>query len=155
MTIYFGENLKRLRKGKNLTQETLADFLGVSFQAVSKWERGETYPEITILPAISAFFGVSIDDLFGIDKTQQEQKINNYINLYDNMKLKDASLVFEEFSKAVKEFPGEFRILIRYMELLHEEKGSVLKPDCKKTSDELISIYENIQKHCTDDSIRI
>lgn len=41
MTIYFGENLKNLRKEKDLTQETLADYLGVSFQAISKWERGE------------------------------------------------------------------------------------------------------------------
>lgn len=54
MTVYFSENLKRLRKEKNITQETLADYLGVSFQAVSKWEWGETYPDITMLPALSA-----------------------------------------------------------------------------------------------------
>ncbi len=48
MNIYFGENLKKLRKSKNLTQDALADFLGMSFQAVSKWERGETYPDILI-----------------------------------------------------------------------------------------------------------
>ena len=42
MNIYFGENLKRLRLEKNLTQEKLADFLGVSFQSISKWERGDT-----------------------------------------------------------------------------------------------------------------
>lgn len=40
MTLYIGENLKKQRKLKNLTQEQLADILGVSFQAVSKWERG-------------------------------------------------------------------------------------------------------------------
>ena len=50
MTVYFGENLKRMRKETELTQEKLADFLGVSFQAVSKWERGETFPDITMLP---------------------------------------------------------------------------------------------------------
>ncbi len=155
MTIYFGENIKRLRKEKNLTQETLAEFLGVSFQSISKWERGESYPDITILPAISSFFDVTIDDLFGIDKAHQEQKINAYLELYDNMKLKDTSLVFEEFRKAVKEFPGEFRILIRYMELLHEEKDSVRQPDYNETSEKMMSIYKNISKHCTDDGIRI
>lgn len=155
MTIYFGENLKKLRKEKDLTQETLADYLGVSFQAISKWERGETYPDIIMLPAISSFFDVSIDDLIGVDKVQNEQKINEYLKKYDTMRLKDTSLVFEEFQKAVKEFPGEFRILIRYMELLTEEKDSVLKPDYEKTSEELMSIYKNIQNHCTDDGIRI
>lgn len=155
MTIYFGENLKKLRKEKELTQETLAEFLGVSFQAISKWERGETYPDITMLPAISSFFNVSVDDLIGVDKVQNEQKINEYLKKYDSLRLKDTSLIFAEFQKAVKEFPGEFRILIRYMELLKEEKDSVLKPDYEKTSEDLMSIYKNIQKYCTDDSIII
>ncbi len=52
MNIYFGENIKRLRSEQNLTQEALAGFLGVSFQTISKWERGETYPDITMLPVI-------------------------------------------------------------------------------------------------------
>lgn len=43
MNIYFGENLKELRLKRNLTQEKLADFLGVSFQTVSKWERGVSH----------------------------------------------------------------------------------------------------------------
>ena len=59
MNIYFSENIKRLRKERELTQEALADFLGVSFQAVSKWERGESYPDIELLPTIADFFSVS------------------------------------------------------------------------------------------------
>ncbi|MGN0485920.1 MAG: helix-turn-helix domain-containing protein [Acutalibacteraceae bacterium] len=155
MTVYFGENLKRLRKEKNITQETLADYLGVSFQAVSKWERGETYPDITMLPSLSAFFDVSVDDLLGIDKAKKEQKIREYLEIYDTMRLKDLSVTFQKFQRAVKEFPGEFRILIRYMELLTEEKDCISSPDYEKTSQELVSIYQAIQSHCTDDSIRI
>ncbi len=154
MTINFGENIKKLRKQKELTQEVLADFLGVSFQAISKWERGETYPDITMLPVISSFFNVTIDDLFGMDKSQKEQKINEYLKLYDEMKLKDLSLTFNEFKKAVKEFPGDFRILVRYMELLQEEKDFV-EGNYANTTKEITSIYNNIQNNCTDDSIRI
>lgn len=154
MTIYFGENIKKLRKEKELTQETLADFLGVSFQTISKWERGENYPDITILPAIASFFNVTIDDLLGVDKAKKEQKINEYLELYDEMKLKDLSLTYSKFKKAVKEFPGDFRILIRYMELLQEVKDFV-QGEYKSTTNEITSIYENIQNHCTDDSIRI
>ncbi len=154
MTIYFGENLKRLRKEKEFTQETLADFLGVTFQAVSKWERGETYPDITMLPVISSFFNVSVDELLGVNKSREEEQINEYLKLYDEMKLKDLTLTYNKFQKAVKEFPNDFRILIRYMELLQEVKGFV-QGEYKDISKEITSIYEKIQNHCTEDSIRI
>ncbi len=154
MTIYFGENLKKLRKEKEMTQETLAEFLGVSFQTISKWERGETYPDITMLPVISRFFEISIDDLLGINKSREEEQINEYLKLYDEMKLKDLTLTFNKFQKAVKEFPNDFRILIRYMELLYEVKGFV-QGEYKDISKEITSIYEKIQNHCTEDGIRI
>ena len=154
MTLFFGENLKRLRKEKEMTQETLADFLGVSFQTISKWERGETYPDITTLPIISRFFNVSIDDLLGVNKACEEEKINEYLKLYDEMKLKDLSLTFNKFQKAVKEFPNDFRISIRYMELLYDVKGFG-QGEYKGISKELASVYERIQNYCIDDNIRI
>ena len=155
MTIYFGENIKKLRKEKELTQETFADFLGVTFQAVSKWERGETYPDITMLPVIASFFNVTIDDLLGVDKAKKDEKISEYLTLYDEMRLKDTPLTFKKYQNAVKEFPGEFRILVRYMELLMAEKTTRDLPEYEKVSKELMSIYENIQNNCTDDSVRI
>ena len=75
MTIYLGENIKRLRREQNLTQETLAEFLGVTFQSISKWERGESYPDITLLPALASFFKVSTDELLGVNKSQDEEEI--------------------------------------------------------------------------------
>ena len=155
MNIYFGENLKKFRKEKEMTQETLAEFLGVTFQAVSKWERGETYPDITMLPVIASFFNVSIDDLLGVDKVKKEEKIKEYLEFYDKMRFKDTPLTFKNFQEAVKEFPGEFRILVRYMELLMTEKTAKDAPDYEKVSQELMSIYENIQNHCTNDSVRM
>ena len=154
MTIFFGENLKRLRKEKELTQENLAEFLGVSFQTISKWERGETYPDITTIPIISRFFDVSIDDLLGVNKTREEEKINEYLSLYDEMKLKDLTFTYNKFQKAVKEFSNDFRILIRYMELLYDVKGFG-QGGYKDISKEITSLYEKIQNHCTDDNIRI
>lgn len=155
MTVYFGENLKRLRKERELTQEALAECLGVSFQTISKWERGETYPDITTLPEIAAFFEKTIDELLGADKSQREAKIKEYLNLFERMKLNEASSVLAEYEKAAKEFPNEFSILINYMELLHIEKGNVNVNEYKPLSDKMISIYNKIQQHCTDDAIRI
>ncbi len=154
MKIYFGETLKRLRKESGLTQEELGGFLGVTFQTISKWELGETYPDITMLPRISSFFGITADELLGADKIIKEKKIKAYIKLYDEMKLTDAAAVYNEFQSAVKEFPNNYDIMIRYMELLKLERQTV-KRDYKKISPEIAACYDRIMKHCTDDGIRI
>jgi len=72
MELNFGENIKRLRRSRDLTQEALADALGVSSQSVSKWECAYGYPDITQLPAIANFFGVTIDELLNNDKDGRE-----------------------------------------------------------------------------------
>ena len=155
MNIYFSENLKRLRKERNLTQETLADFLGVTFQAISKWERGEGYPDITTLPAIASFFGTSVDDLLGIDKSKRERKANEYILMFDELRLKDREYALNEYENAVREFPRDFRISVRYMELLCKEKLHIYREDFDSTSSKIESIFNVIMKKCTDDGIRI
>ena len=155
MTIYLGENIKRLRRERELTQEALAEYLGVTFQSVSNWERGESYPDITILPEIAQFFRVSTDDLLGMSKAQAQKKINEYLELYENMRFRDTHLVYEKFLQAVKDFPSDFRIGVRYMELLMCEKTTEDTTELERLSKELSAIYENIQNHCTDDSIRM
>ena len=59
----FGSKLSELRKRKGYTQEELAEILGVSAQAVSKWENDLSYPDITLLPEIAQLFNVSLDEL--------------------------------------------------------------------------------------------
>ena len=63
--ISIGKNIKRLRQGKGITQEQLAEQLHISSQAVSKWENDLALPDIALLPSISNYFGITIDELFG------------------------------------------------------------------------------------------
>ncbi len=155
MTIYFGENLKKLRKEKNITQEELAAYLGVSFQAVSKWERCDTYSDITVLPEIAAFFNVSTDDLLGIYSIKRQVQKQEVLDFYKKMKFKDSPLTFEKLSQAKKDFPEDFDILIRYMEMLMHEKTDKDNPEYSEASAEILLIYKKIRDYCTDDSVRM
>lgn len=70
MSLSLGKKISELRKEKGITQEELADKLGVSPQAVSKWENDLSCPDIMSLPDIADIFGITIDELFG--KTKQK-----------------------------------------------------------------------------------
>lgn len=68
MEMTIGANIKRLRTAKNITQEQLSVAMNVTCAAVSKWERGETYPDITLLQPLAYFFEVTLDELMGYDQ---------------------------------------------------------------------------------------
>lgn len=71
--LYLSQNLKKYRTLKNLTQEDIAEYLLITPQSVSKWERGESYPDITFLPALANIFETSIDFLIGMDTIRAEE----------------------------------------------------------------------------------
>ena len=74
-----GKEIRRLRKDRGLTQEALADALNVTAQTVSKWELGNSVPDVQMLPEIAVFFGVTIDQLFAMDPVQKLERIENHI----------------------------------------------------------------------------
>lgn len=150
MNIYIGENIKRLRLERDLTQEALAEFLGVTFQSISKWERGESYPDITLLPAISGFFGVSIDELMGVNKAQDEEELLKLLEEYDSLRW-DVDRKWKTLDKLREKYPTDYRVQVRYM-------GKFIFinwKDIDKHSSKIKSIYENIQRGCSDDSVRM
>ncbi|MDE6579144.1 MAG: helix-turn-helix domain-containing protein [Ruminiclostridium sp.] len=71
--LYLSENLKKYRIMKGLTQEDVADYLGITAQSVSKWERDECYPDIDFLPALANIFETSVDLLIGMDVIRAEE----------------------------------------------------------------------------------
>lgn len=76
MDLNLGSVIKRLRAEHSVKQEELAEYLGISFQAVSKWETGTTLPDITLLPKLAAFFGVRIDELFSVNHEDELERID-------------------------------------------------------------------------------
>ena len=91
MKLTIGEKIALLRKEKNITQTQLAEYLCLAPQTVSRWEVGNGAPEISLLPKIAAFFGVSIDDLFGSTSlTRAEDLVCKYSVLRDDRSFREA-----------------------------------------------------------------
>ena len=84
MQIKFGEKIRELRKRDKRKQEDLAAALGVTNQAVSRWEANGGYPDIEMIPAIANYFHITIDELFGYDSDRQK-KLQSYIEKADQM----------------------------------------------------------------------
>ena len=120
MEINLKDTLRRLRKEKNLTQEDVAEYLGITAQSVGKWERGEGFPDITLLPSLALYFGVTVDDLLGVGAERQEERIREILD--------EAERLFvlrriDEYNKLLREalrtFPNEHRIMRRLMTGIH------------------------------------
>ncbi len=74
MKLRIGDNIRNYRKKNDLTQEAFAERLGVSYQSVSRWENGSTYPDLELIPAISGVLGVTVDELFGLPGIEKEKR---------------------------------------------------------------------------------
>lgn len=151
MDILISENLRNFRKAHGNTQEELAEFLTVSPQAVSKWERGEGMPDISILPRIAAYYDVSLDELFGVDEMKKKEKLAEYYRKYDELseeglQMEAADLMLE----AMKEFPRDVDLgLYRVWAL------AMINGRDEKLTREMISLCENVLEKSTNQSRRI
>ena len=103
-----GENIALLRRRISMTQEMLADRLGVSAQAVSKWERGLSCPDVSFLPVMAEIFGVSIDELFVRAEPDGAKRYVEELPWEDDNKLRIAVFYGKHMSEhEIYEFSGE------------------------------------------------
>ena len=89
-----GKKIKELRIKNNITQERLAEEMNITAQAVCKWESGRTMPDISLLPKLSVFFGVTIDELFELTDNVHFERISNM--LYTRKSLTDDEFAYAE-----------------------------------------------------------
>ena len=118
--IRLGEKIKALRKQKNLSQEVFANYLGVSFQAVSKWENGITLPDVTMIPAIASFFGVTTDELFDFNLYEIEKSVEAIVDEYRKCLNDNKEKAEQILRDGLKKYPGNDILLNCLLGVLSE-----------------------------------
>jgi len=153
MHIYFGESLRNLRRARGLTQEALAAHLNVSFQTISNWERDESWPDLSMLPVLAGFFGVTTDALLGVNEEENERHVQALLDAFDNEGSGGAQENLPKLKKALAENPQDYRLWLRYMLcLLYNAHGL---EGIQTVAREVRDIYNRIDTGCRDDSIRM
>jgi len=156
-----GQIIRRLRKERNLTQEELAEQLGVTFQAVSKWENDTGMPDISQVVPIAHVFGVSTDVLFGTfgtNDTEEVWKIINYAQSLLSRPLTAANLLEKYYAlqEGLKLYPNNTILLLHCLEtgialsypeneeLYDAEHAEEIYRECIRYADLMISYSQNV-----------
>jgi len=152
MQLDLGNNIRQLRRRDKKTQEALAEALGVTSQAVSRWESGGSYPDMNLIPSIANYFGVSIDELFGYTN-KRTKRIDELVTLIYDMKRQNNGVdnnIGEciAFARdALVEFPGNEKLMLSLASVLYTA-GYVRYGECHLVDEEGYSVYDT-EKHRT------
>ena len=152
MQLDLGNNIRQLRRRDKRTQEALAEALGVTSQAVSRWESGGSYPDMNLIPSIANFFGVSIDELFGYTN-ERTKRIDELVAQIFDMKRKNngvdnnISECIAFARNALVEFPGNEKLMLALASVLNTA-GYVRYGECHLINEEGYGVYDT-EKHKT------
>lgn len=144
MSLKLGRKIRELRKSRNISQEVLAQYLGVSFQAVSKWENDTAMPDVMLIPAIASFFDVSTDDLFDYKRLAAERRVLEICDAAFEYRFSDPARSEAILRDGLKQYPGNDIILNNILCVL----------DPVKRSEEIITICKTLIEGTQDDEVK-
>ena len=142
MELNIAGTIRSLRKEMGITQEEFANDIGVTAQAVSKWERGEGYPDITFLPDIAEYFHVTLDTLCGINEQQKREQISSIIDATANASYADGVKIARV---GLAKFPHSVLLKRNLARALMGCTANWTPP--KEVLEEVIGLYESIDHH--------
>lgn len=153
MNLNIGSVIKRLRMEHSVTQEELAGYLGISYQAVSKWENETTMPDITLLPKLAAFFGIKIDELFSVNHDDELERIDNILH-FETMTDKNYSYAKRILDGILREYPDDISAIKRYAKVyLSKTNADMLAAgrmleramEISPMDEEIYTLYRNVR----------
>lgn len=117
-----GNTISTKRKEKGITQENLAQYIGVSKASVSKWETGQSYPDIIFLPQLATYFDISIDELIGYSPQMTKEDIRKlYHRLANSFSIRPFDEVYMECKSTIKKYYSCFPLLL-HMSMVEKTK---------------------------------
>lgn len=141
--INIGKRILVNRKEHGITQDELAEYIGVSKASVSKWETGQSYPDITFLPLLAAYFDISIDDLIGYEPQMLEKDVKKlYTKLSEAFATEEFDQVMESINSYLKKYYSCY-ILQYYMAQLLLNYGASVSDQKKQ-----VEMFQQAQKIC-------
>lgn len=161
--IKIGEKIRLLRKKNDVTQDKLADHLGVTPQAVSRWESGVCYPDMNYLPGIADYFSVTMDELLCYTGAQKSAKVQEYLEEVEHLLDRDrVTEALEVLRRAMAEIPSDHSlqleaagVLSLYANMLTEAgSGERVEAAVSAVLSEAVSLCRHILEDCTDDTLR-
>ncbi len=161
MKLTLGDNIRNLRREKNITQEEFATIFGVSYQSVSRWENATCYPDMELLPDIADYFGITVDKLIGVDKNTEQKEVNRYLEKFQEAVSRGAVYECIDIARAgVKEYPNNYALLNKLMYALFisgDDDGNIAecKENMYKYDAEITELGERIMKYCPNQDIRL
>ena len=161
--IKIGEKIRLLRKKNDVTQDKLAYHLGVTPQAVSRWESGVCYPDMNYLPAIADYFSVTMDELLCYSGAQKAARVEEYLERVEALLDRDrVGEALELLRTAMAEIPSDAslqletaQVLSLYAGMLEESNGGERARSAMDAAlTEAVSLCRHILEDCTDDGLR-
>lgn len=145
-----GENILQKRKERGITQEELAEFMMVTKASVSKWETGQSHPDILLLPKLATFFNISVDELIGYDPDLSSVQIQKfYIDLESRVTDAGMDSILEDIKIKIKQYYSCFELLY-YMALFILNHCGLATDTTKK--EEYLEYANHILKRVREDS---
>ncbi len=136
------KKIKQLRINKGITQEKLAAYLNISFQAVSKWENESSSPDISLLPRISSYFGVTIDELFTLNTDAHIERIENMLQNEASLSITDETYARNQLLD-LTEHPEKKGDAFRLLAMLSNHKAKSYHNEAIKYAKKALSIEPN------------
>ncbi len=153
MTI--GENIRKLRRERDITQEALAEMLGVTAQSVSQWENSRTAPDISQIAPLAHIFEVSADVILGIDVEKKETKILAlYAEAYDTAAAGDHRKAVELTEEALRQYPNSYRLMDFYANEIWLYNHMMPEENRETNVTRSFGYLDRILAECTDPDIR-